>query len=67
MTVQDYVNENIPRLIEQIESGDRAMSFMAIYSFIEGYGRIKCPQFAFNSGGDKDVNFPKIMDKISEK
>lgn len=22
MTVQDYVNENIPRLIEQIKSGD---------------------------------------------
>lgn len=35
------LDKNIDRIIQQCNGGDEAMTFLAIYSFMEGYGRDK--------------------------
>ena len=54
----DFVDKNIERLIKQCQGGDEAMSFLAIYSFIEGYFR-----YLYNISG-KDKKFNDIIDEV---
>lgn len=66
----DFVEENIDRLIKQVENGDEAMSFLAIYSFIEGYFRKLFPYFKFgkkmSDGKNKHYDFGEILSESSE-
>lgn len=41
--MSDFVEQNIDRVIKQCNGGDEAITFLAIYSFIEGYFREKFP------------------------
>lgn len=41
---EDFIEKNIGRLIKQFKGGDEAITFLAIYSFIEGYLRNKYPE-----------------------
>jgi hypothetical protein len=56
----DFVDKNIERLIKQCQGGDEAMSFLAIYSFIEGYFRETYP----NKFKNKDKKFNDIIDEV---
>lgn len=59
-----FVDENIERLIKQCDGGDEAMTFLAIYSFIEGYFRELYPnEFKW----ENDVKFPQIIDSIKRR
>ena len=59
-----FVEDNIKRLIKQCEYGDEAMTFLAIYSFIEGYFRDLYPsEFKY----EDDIKFHHIMDKIKSR
>ncbi|BDC95506.1 NusA N-terminal domain-containing protein [Treponema saccharophilum] len=60
----NFVDENIKRLIKQCDGGDEAMTFLAIYSFIEGYFRDLYPsEFKY----EDDIKFHHIMDKIKSR
>lgn len=60
----DFVDQNINRLIKQCNGGDEAITFLAIYSFIEGYFREKFPnEFKW----ENDIKFNQILDKIKSR
>lgn len=61
LSVTSYVEQNIDRLIKQCDDGDEAMSFLAIYSFIEGYFRNLFPN---DFKWEKDISFNQIIDNI---
>lgn len=63
-TMADFVDQNINRLIKQCNGGDEAITFLAIYSFIEGYFREKFPnEFKW----ENDIKFNQILDKIKSR
>lgn len=59
-----FVEENIGRLIKQCDGGDEAVSFLAIYSFIEGYFRASYPN-AFK--WEKDWKFHQILEYVKSR
>lgn len=59
-----FVEQNIERLIKQCENGDDAMSFLAIYSFIEGYFRDLYPN---DFKWEKDIKFNQMIDFIKSR
>ena len=57
----NFIDENMKRLIKQCENGDEAMSFLAVYSFIEGYFRDLYPN---DFKWEKGFSFHQIMENI---
>ena len=59
---EEFVAQNLDRLVEQCAYGDESLSFLAVYSFIEGYLRERCgiPFEARNSKG-QPFNLHNIM------
>ena len=54
---QDFVKLNIDRLINQCENGDESISFLAIFSFLEGWLREKLNlPFSTNNNDKKFLN-----------
>lgn len=62
LRAEEFVNENIDRLIEQCENGEESMSFLAIYSFIEGYARFVC-----DLSWEEDWKFRQVLDELKNK
>ena len=54
---KNFFDENIERLLKQVEYGDESFSFLAMYSFIEGYLR---KRLNINYRWNKD--FPEIIE-----
>ena len=61
---REYVENNIERVVKQCMGGDESMSFLAVYSFVEGFFRNKYhKELSF----DKNVSFPVIIESVIEK
>ena len=52
-----FVEENLDRLINQCENGDESISFLAIFSFLEGWLREKL-NLPFSTN-NKKFHFPQ--------
>lgn len=64
-SADSFVKENIPRLTKQLQSGDNAMSFLAVYSFIEGYFRTLFPEYDLEKSKEF-IKFKDIIKNIEE-
>ena len=62
--LDDFVEQNIDRLIKQCNGGDEAITFLAIYSFIEGFFREKYPN---DFKWEKDIKFHQIIDLVKSR
>lgn len=61
---EKFFNENIDRLVNQCKTGgNNAFSYVAIFSFLEGYFRERFPkEFGFSKNNENHITFPGIAD-----
>lgn len=57
-----FVDENLDRLINQCENGDESISFLAIFSFLEGWLREKL-NLPFSTN-NKKFHFPQLIEEL---
>lgn len=66
---EEFIAQNLDRIVEQCTYGDESMSFLAVYSFIEGYLRERCG-ISFrsqNGNNNREPNFSIIVkDRFDE-
>lgn len=61
---ENFFNDNIDRLVNQCKTGgNNAFSYVAIFSFLEGYFRKRFPkEFGFSKNNENYITFPGIAD-----
>lgn len=61
-----FVDENLDRLIKQCEKGDESISFLAIFSFLEGWLREKLNLPFSTNNNDKKFHFPELISELKK-
>ena len=61
-----FVDENLDRLINQCENGDESISFLAIFSFLEGWLREKLNLPFSKNNNDKKFHFPELISELKK-